>query len=293
MDDRHDSESVGALKLAFTITLTYFFIELIGGLLSNSLALISDAWHMLNDVIALLFALLASWIARRPLDNRKTFGYYRSEVVAAFLNGIFLCVVVIFIFYEAFLRFKSPVHVEGLSMLVVASFGLLVNLFSAHILHRSGGRSLNVRGAFLHVIADIFGSIGAISAALIIYFTGWFLVDSIISIVIGLLILYSSGKLIMDSLNVLLEGVPSHIDLKAVEEKILSEKGVEGVHDLHVWCVTPDKMCILSAHVIVGDDVDEKSLLSKLISVMRKDFGIDHVTIQFETKGFPKSDYEH
>ncbi|MGB9727566.1 MAG: cation diffusion facilitator family transporter [Nitrososphaeria archaeon] len=293
MDEAHASENITALKLAFIITLAYFFVELIGGLLSNSLALISDAGHMLNDVLALLFALFASWIARRPLNDRKTFGYYRSEVIAAFLNGIFLCIIVIFIFYGAFLRFENPVHVEGLGMLAVASFGLLVNLFSAHILYRSGGRGLNVRGAFLHVVADIFGSIGAIAAALIIYFTGWFLVDSIISIVIGLLILYSSGKLIMDSLNVLLEGVPSHIDLKAVEEKILSEKGVEGVHDLHVWCVTPDRMCILSAHVVVGDDVDQKSLLSRLIDVMRKDFGIDHVTIQFETKGFPKAVYEH
>lgn len=286
-------KSVTALKVAFTVTLAFFFVELAGGLMFNSLALVSDAWHMLNDVFALLFALLASWVAGRPFDDRKTFGYYRSEVVAAFLNGIFLCVVVVFIFYEAFLRLMSPVHVEGFGMLVVAFLGLLANGVSAYVLHRSEGGSLNVRGAFLHVVADFIGSIGAISAALIIYFTGWFLADSIISIAIGFLILYSSGKLIVDSLNVLLEGVPPHINLKAVEEKILGESGVEGVHDLHVWCVTPDKMCILSAHVVVGEGVDQRSLLSRLIEGLKRDFGIDHVTIQFETGDFPKALNEH
>jgi len=293
MGEASSLKSVRALKVAFTVTLVFFFVELVGGFMFNSLALVSDAWHMLNDVFALLFALLASWVARRPLDDRKTFGYYRSEVVAAFLNGIFLCVVVVYIFYEAFLRLMSPVHVEGLGMLVVALLGLMANGVSAYVLHGSEGGSLNVRGAFLHVVADIFGSVGAISAALIIYFTGWFLADSIISLLIGLLILYGSGRLIMDSLNVLLEGVPPHINLKAVEEKILGESGVVGVHDLHVWCVTPDKMCILSAHVVVGEGVDQRSLLSRLIEGLKRDFGIDHVTVQFETGDFPKAVNEH
>ncbi|MEM3385107.1 MAG: cation diffusion facilitator family transporter [Nitrososphaeria archaeon] len=282
-----------ALKVSFTVTLIFFFVELFGGFLFNSLALIGDAWHMLNDVFALFFALLASWAAQKPLDERKTFGYYRSEVVAAFLNGVFLCVIVVFLFYEAFLRLMNPVFVEGFGMLVVAISGLLANGVSAYVLHKSEEGSLNVRGAFLHVMADILGSLGAISAALIIYFTGWFLADSIISIFIGLLILYGSGKLIHESLNVLLEGVPSHINLKSVEEKILGEDGVESVHDLHVWCVTPDKMCILTAHVVVGDYVDQRNLLSRLINDLKRDFGIDHVTIQFETKGFPKALNEH
>ncbi|MCX8189253.1 MAG: cation diffusion facilitator family transporter [Nitrososphaeria archaeon] len=282
-----------ALKISFTLTLIFFFVELFGGLLFNSLALIGDAWHMLNDVFALFFALLASWVARRPLNERKTFGYYRSEVVAAFLNGVLLCAVVIFLFYEAYLRLMNPVHVEGFGMLVVSLLGFFANGLSAYVLHKSEGESLNVKGAFLHVIADMFGSIGAISAALIIYFTGWVLADSIISIFIGLLILYGSAKLIHESLNVLLEGVPSHINLKSVEEKILGEYGVESVHDLHVWCVTPDKMCILTAHVVVGDKVDQKRLLSKLLDGLKKDFGIDHVTIQFETKDFPKAANEH
>lgn len=293
MGDISGIKGVSALKISFTVTLVFFFVELVGGLLSNSLALISDAWHMLNDVFAIFFALLASWIAGRPLDGRKTFGYYRSEVVAAFLNGVFLCVVVVFLFYEAFLRLINPVYVEGFGMLVVAFLGFLANGVSAYVLHKSEGASLNVKAAFLHVIADIFGSVGAISAALIIYFTGWFLADSIISIVIGVLILYGSFKLILESLNVLLEGVPSNINLKAVEEKILAEGGVESVHDLHVWCVTPDKMCILTAHVVVGADVNQRHLLSRLIDGLKKDFGIDHVTIQFETEGFPKSANEH
>lgn len=282
-----------ALKVSFTVTLIFFFIELFGGFLFNSLALVGDAWHMLNDVFALFFALLASWAAQKPLDGRKTFGYYRSEVVAAFLNGIFLCVIVVFLFYEAFLRLMNPVFVEGFGMLVVAISGLSANGVSAYVLHKSREESLNVRGAFLHVMADILGSLGAISAALIIYFTGWFLADSIISIFIGLLILYGSGKLIHESLNVLLEGVPSHINLKSVEERILCEDGVESVHDLHVWCVTPDKMCILTAHVVVRDAVDQRNLLSRLINDLKKDFGIDHVTIQFETEGFPKASNEH
>ncbi len=283
----------GALKVSFTVTLVFFFVELFGGFLFNSLALIGDAWHMLNDVFALFFALLASWVAQKPLDERKTFGYYRSEVIAAFLNGVFLCVIVVFLFYEAFLRLMNPVFVEGFGMLIVSFSGLLANGVSAYVLHKSGEKSLNVRGAFLHVVSDMLGSIGAISAALIIYFTGWFFADSIISIFIGLLILYGSGKLIHESLNVLLEGVPSHINLRAVEEKILGEDGVESVHDLHVWCVTPDKMCVLTAHVVVGGDVDQKILLSRLIDGLRRDFGIDHVTIQFESRGFPKASNEH
>jgi len=248
---------------------------------------------MLNDVLALGFALVAAWLALRPVSMTRTYGYYRAEILAAFLNGIFLWAVVIFIFYEAFQRLLQPAEVESLNMLVIAAFGLLANGLSAVALSRSRDESLNVRGAFLHVIADILGSVGAISAGLVMFFTQWYYADPLISLMIGALIFYGSGKLIRDSLNVLLEGVPSHIDVNVLERRMLEVKGVRGVHDLHVWCITPTKMCCMSSHVVVNEGIDRRKLISTLINMLKEEFGIDHTTIQLEDEGYPKAEGEH
>ncbi len=289
----HPPRDTRYLGIALGITLFFFIIELIGGILTNSLALQTDAWHMLNDVFALVFALVAAWLALRPVSAKRTYGYYRAEILAAFLNGIFLWAIAIFIFYEAIRRIQQPAEVESLNMLIIAFLGLIANGLSAITLSRSKDGSLNVRGAFLHVVADTLGSIGAISAGLIMFFTRWYQVDPLISMLIGALIFYSSGRLIRDSLNVLLEGVPYHIDLSAIERRIAELEGVKGVHDLHVWCITPTKMCCMSGHVVIRKGTNRKKLLTTLINILKEEFGIDHTTIQLEDEGYPKAAGEH
>jgi len=289
----HQPRSTKYLEGALTMTISFFVIELVGGLITNSLVLVADAWHMLNDAFALIFAIIAAWIAERPIDTKKTFGYYRAEILAAFLNGIFLWAVVVFIFYEAIQRIQNPAQVESLNMLIIAFLGFIVNGLSAVILSRSESESLNVRGAFLHVLADALGSIGAISAGLIMYFAGWYQADPLISMMIGVLIFYSSWKLVRDSINVLLEGVPPGIDVNAVERRIMRLRGVREVHDLHVWCITPSKICAMSCHIVVEKETNRKKLTSDLIRVLKKEFGIDHTTIQLEDEGYPKALSEH
>ena len=293
MKERYPPKDTRSLGIALGITLSFFVVELIGGILTNSLALLTDAWHMLNDVFSLGFALLAAWIALRPATPKRTYGYYRIEILASFLNGIFLWVVVVFIFYEAFHRIQHPLEIESLNMLIIAFSGLIANGLSALTLSRSKDESLNVRGAFLHVVADTLGSLGAISAGLIMLFFGWYQADPLISMLIGLLIFYSSWKLVQDSVNVLLEGVPSHIDVTAVERRIVELEGVKSVHDLHVWCMTPGKMCMMSGHVVVKKGTDRKKLITSLIDILKEEFGIDHTTIQLETEGYPKARGEH
>lgn len=281
------------LAVALVITLSFFFIEFIGGLVTNSLALMTDAWHMLNDVFALALSIIAAWIAQRPETSKKTFGYYRTEILAAFLQGVFLWIVVAFMFYEAILRLQQPAEVLSLNMLLIAVSGLAANGLSAAVLSKAKEKSMNVKGAFLHVVADSLGSIGAISAGLIMLYTGWYQADAIFSMLIGMLIVYSSGMIIKESANVLLEGVPSHMDLGAIERRIREVKGVRDVHDLHVWCITPTQMCVMSAHVVVEEDVDKRNLMFVLIHLLKEEFGIDHTTIQLEDEGYPKAIGEH
>lgn len=292
-EEYHQPRRIKHLRIALGITVSFFFIELVGGILTNSLALLADSWHMLSDASALTFALVATWIALKPIDIKKTFGYYRAEVLAAFLNGIFLWIVVVFIFYEAIVRIQNPAVVKSLDMFIIALAGLIANGVSAMVLSKSREESLNVRGAFLHVLTDTLGSVGAISAGLIMYFTNWYQADPLASILVGVLVFYSSSQLIRESVNVLLEGVPRGIDINAVEQKIRESKGVKGVHDLHVWCITPTKICAMSCHIVVEANVDRKQLISDLITILRKEFGIDHTTIQIEEEGYPKAGSEH
>lgn len=289
----HPLRGTRYLGVALGITICFFIVELIGGLLTNSLALLTDAWHMLNHILALVFALVAAWVALRPITANKTYGYYRAEILAAFLNGIFLWAVAVFIFYQAILRIQKPAEVESLNMLIIAILGLMANGLAAATLSRSKDESLNVKGAFLHVVADTLGSVGAISAGIIMFFTELYLIDPLISMMIGVLIFYSSGKLVRDSLNVLLEGVPSHIDVSTLESRIIEVKGVKDVHDLHVWCMTPTKMCCMSSHIVVEEGVDRKKLTATLINMLKEEFGIDHTTIQLEDEGYPKAAREH
>jgi cobalt-zinc-cadmium efflux system protein len=282
-----------ALAASVSITAAFFVIELVGGILTNSLALQTDAIHMLTDVVALAYALAAAWLAQRPVSLRRTYGYYRVEILSAFLNGILLWAVVIFVFYEAIQRIQHPPGVQSLNMLIIAVLGLVANGLVAATLSRSRNESLNLKGAFLHVIADVLGSVGAISAGLIMLFTGWYQADPIASMMIGVLVFYSSGRLVRDSVNVLLEGVPSHIDVSTVERRILAMKGVKNIHDLHVWSIADTKMCCMSSHVVVEDGTNGRDLVTKLIHVLKEEFGIDHTTIQLEDENYPKAAGEH
>jgi cobalt-zinc-cadmium efflux system protein len=292
---QHDSASRSRshLAVALAITISFFVVELIGGYITNSLALAADAWHMLNDAVALAFALIAAWIAGRPSDLRKTFGYHRAEILAAFLNGVFLWAVVILIIFSAIQRLQTPATVASQEMLLIAVIGLAANGLSAGVLSRSKSESLNVKSAFLHVVSDTLGSVAVIAAGLVMFFTGWYQADPIFSMLVAILISYGAYKLIRESINVLLEGVPPDIDMATVERKIREQKGVKGVHDLHVWCITPTKICALSCHVVVEESIDRRRLMSDLIAVLDAVFEIDHTTIQLEEEGYPKAHDEH
>jgi len=291
--DSRVSKATSALAIALGITASFFIIELVGGILTNSLALQTDAFHMLTDVFALAYALFAAWLAQRPVTLKRTYGYYRVEILSAFLNGIFLWAIVVFILYEAIQRIQQPAGVQSLNMLVIAVLGLIANGIVAATLSRSRNESLNLKGAYLHVIADVLGSLGAISAGLIMFFTGWYVADPIASIMISVLVLYSSGKLVRDSVNVLLEGVPPHIDVASLERSMVGVKGITNVHDLHVWSIADTKMCCMSSHVVVEEGIDRKELITKLIHMLKEEFGIDHTTIQLEDEGYPKAAGEH
>ena len=280
----HASASRRRLKFVLGLTVVYMLAEAIGGFLTNSLALLSDAGHMLADVGALLLAMLALWFASRPVTTSKTYGYYRLEILAALANGVALVVISLLIFYEAFERIKTPKRADeilGFEVIWIAAGGLVINIISAWLLHSASEENLNVRAAFLHVLGDALGSVGAIAAGVIIWRWGWTIADPIISIVMSLLIIYSSWHLIRESVNILLEGTPSHINVRAVIAAMQQVDGVTDVHDLHVWTISSGKDA-LSAHVTVLPGVGHRDTLVALQERLRHDFNIGHVTIQLE-----------
>ncbi len=270
-------------RLWFVLALTalYMLAEAIGGFLTNSLALLSDAGHMLTDVAALVLAILALWFSARPVTLEKTYGYYRMEILAALANGGALILISIAICYEAISRIKQPEPVRGLEMTVIAIGGLIINVASALILHSAAEENLNMRGVFLHVIGDALGSVGAIAAGVLILKWGWTAADPIISIGMALLIVYGSWRLIRDSVNVLLEGTPSHINVRAVIDAMHEVKGVKDVHDLHVWTINSG-MDALSAHVNIVREAPHKEILENLQRLLSSRFRIGHVTLQLE-----------
>ncbi|MFY9556798.1 MAG: cation diffusion facilitator family transporter [Blastocatellia bacterium] len=269
------------LTVVLALTFAYMLAEAIGGFLTNSLALLSDAGHMLADVASLVLALLALWFGARPVTTKKTYGYYRMEILAALVNGAALVVISLLISYEAFHRIKSPEPVEGFKVTVIAIGGLAINAVSAFVLHSASRQNLNMRGAFLHVMGDALGSVGAIVAGVLIWKWGWVLADPFISIAICLLIIFSSWQLIRESVNILLEGTPSHINIRAVVEAMHSVHGVTDVHDLHVWTIRSG-MEALSAHVTIDQGISHREALEALQEQLRSGFNIRHLTIQLE-----------
>ncbi|MCX7569350.1 cation diffusion facilitator family transporter [Tumebacillus sp. DT12] len=269
--------------MALVVTSGIMVAEIVGGIVTNSLALLSDAAHMFSDVAALALSLVALWLTKRPATMQRTFGYYRAEVLAALLNGLTLTLVSLYIFWEALHRFLQPQEVETGWMLVVAGIGLTANLFSAWALMRGGDHhhNLNVRGALLHVIGDALGSVGAILAGVIMMFTGWYYADPIISILIGLLVLISSWRLIKETVTVLLEVAPARVDMARLRRSMLSVPGVKDVHDLHVWMISSGFIC-MSGHVAVTEGTDHYKTLCTLERLLREEFDLTHTTIQVE-----------
>jgi cobalt-zinc-cadmium efflux system protein len=276
----HRETNKKALAVVLALTATYMVAEVVGGLLTGSLALLADAAHMLSDNVALGFALLA---AKPPTPNRS-FGYKRAEILAALFNGVTIVAISLWIFYEAYQRFRDPPEVLGGWMMAVAVVGLAVNAAGMVILTRSAGDNLNMQGALRHVLADLLGSVGVIVAAAVIVLTGWRVADPVISVFIGALVLFSSWKLLRDSVNVLLEGAPPGIDAAEVGSRMVRVDGVEEVHDLHIWTVTSG-FPALAAHVLVGDEEDCHQRRRDLEKVISGEFGIDHTTLQVDHVG--------
>lgn len=279
------AENQRRLLIALGLSATYMVAEAIGGLLTGSLALLADAGHMLSDVFALAMSAVAIHIAQRPPNPRRTYGYQRTEVLAALGHGVLLVCISITIFIEAAQRVGQVVEVAGAPMLAIALGGLVVNGISLAILRTGRHDNLNVRGAWLHVAADALGSVGAIGAGLAIWVFGWMWADIVASVLIGIMVIYSSFALVREAVEVLMEGVPAHIDVEDVRDSIAELRGVVGVHDLHIWTVGSG-MVSLSGHVVAKDGFADGALLRSVTEHLERQFGIDHATIQIEPVDF-------
>lgn len=277
----HRAASRRALVLVLVLLAGYTVVEVVGGLLTGSLALLADAGHMLSDVMSIGLALFAIWLAQRPPTFARSFGYQRAEILVALLNGATLVAIAIWIFVEAYQRFSDPPDVLGGWMLAVAAVGLLVNVLAAVILWRRQSDSLNMRAALRHVFADMLGSVGVIAAALIILATGWVYADPLISVLIGALVLGSSWTILRESVDILLESTPAGIDAREVARRMLAVEGVRDVHDLHIWTITSG-FPALSAHVLVSHGEDCHDRRRQLELLLADEFGIAHSTLQVE-----------
>jgi cobalt-zinc-cadmium efflux system protein len=277
------AESERNLRIALGLTATYMIAEIVGGLVTGSLALLSDAAHMFTDVMALAISLAAIRIGRRPADRKRTFGYYRFEILAAVVNAVVLFGVGLYILVEAYERFRSPPEVQTGGMLAVAVIGLIVNFVAIRLLQAGSEESLNVKGAYLEVWSDLLGSIGVIAAALIIRFTGWTLADPVVAVAIGLWVLPRTWILLSQSINILLEGVPEGLALDEIDAALASIPGVKNVHDLHAWAITSGKTS-LTAHLVIDPGESEAQRVQQAAAqVLEERFLISHSTVQVET----------
>ncbi|ETK18741.1 cobalt-zinc-cadmium resistance protein [Pseudomonas sp. FH4] len=281
------------LWLALGLTGSFMIAEVIGAFVTGSLALLSDAAHMMTDTLALAISLVAIQVAKRAADRKRTFGYARFEILAAAFNALLLFVVAFYILYEAYQRLQAPAEIQSTGMLVIAVLGLIVNLISMRLLSAASDESLNVKGAYLEVWSDMLGSIGVILAAVVIMFTGWAWVDSVVAAAIGFWVLPRTWTLLKESMNVLLQGVPDGIDIDAVEQAICAVPGVKEVHDLHVWALTSGKN-VLSTHLVADPALgSEQQILAQVTELLHEQFDISHVTLQIEGEGFHQEPIAH
>ena len=283
-DHSGDSSNTRRVRIAFLITAVFTVVEAAGGLFTNSLALLADAGHMLTDTMALGLAAVAFHVSHRPADHRLTYGYQRFQILAAFVNGLCLLLIVGWILYEAVNRFLAPREILGETMLIVATAGLFVNLIAFLVLHGGDRENLNIRGAALHVAGDLLGSVAAIVAALVIIQTGWMPIDPILSVAVAFLILRSAWMLVRRSAHVLLEGAPDWLDIAAMQDKVTGHvPAVNGIHHVHVWGLTPQDL-MLTMHVRMGSQpANPTEVIRGVKEVLRDEYGIGHSTIEIET----------
>ncbi|MFO8051066.1 MAG: cation diffusion facilitator family transporter [Thermoplasmatota archaeon] len=275
-----EKKAISALKLGIVLTSIFFVMELVGGYVSGSLSLLGDAGHMLRDILALVLSLLAINLARRFPTEGRTFGYHRAEVMVALLNGLMLFVISIWIFREAIDRIRDPREIDSVIMFVVAFIGLVINAIIAWKLH--GSHDLNVRSAFLHVLTDLLSSVAVIIASVIIFFTGFTIVDPILGILIGIFILISSGKLIWDSVYILLEFTPRNVDVARVIEEMESLEGVQGIHNVHIWTLCSN-INVMDAHILTNErDMAEVEEIKEKAKEVLREQNIAHITLEFE-----------
>ena len=281
-----DESNLRRVMIALVLTGVFMFVEVIGGILSGSLALLADAGHMLTDTMALALAAAAFHVSKRPPGGNLTYGYQRFQILAAFVNGLSLLFIVGWILFEAIQRFISPRDILGETMLVVAAAGLVVNIIAFAVLHSGDQENLNIRGAALHVAGDLLGSVAAIVAAIIIIYTGWTLIDPILSVAVAMLILRSAWSLVKRSAHVLLEGAPDWLDVADMQERIVANvPGVSGIHHVHVWGLTPQQL-MLTMHVALGDDVISQSVVVRGVKdFLQQEYGIGHSTIEVDVDG--------
>lgn len=279
----HSDGNMRRVILALILTACFMVVEVIGGILSGSLALLADAGHMLTDTMALGLAAVAFHVSKRPADRRLTFGYHRFQILAAFVNGLSLLLIVGWILFEAVQRFLSPAEVQGQMMLVVAGAGLVVNIAAFLILHGADRDNLNISAAVIHVAGDLLGSVAAIVAALVIIKTSWMMIDPILSVAVAMLILKSAWVLVKRSAHVLLEGAPEWLDVEDMQRKIIEElPGVGSIHHVHVWGLTPQDL-MLTMHVCLeAEAANPTDTIRRVKNFLRRDYGIDHCTIELE-----------
>jgi cobalt-zinc-cadmium efflux system protein len=284
------------LLVVLGVTSIYFLTELVGGYLTGSLALVSDAVHMLTDIAALCLGMLTLWISTRPASSAKSYGYLRAEILGALLNGLFLWLLVVFIWFEAFARLRHPRPVSGLAVMAIAMVGIGVNTFSAWMTstdsRSSHTRGMAMRAVFVHVVSDLLGSIGVLASGALTYFTAWPQADPAVGILIGFLVLYGSWGLVREGVDILMESVPRHIDLDQMRTDLLAVSGTEEVHDLHVWCLTTRQIA-LSAHAVVAADADRDRVLADMCHLLQTKFDIHHLTLQLECDNRRPHEPEH
>lgn len=281
-----DESNLKRVMIALVLTGTFMLVEVIGGIISGSLALLADAGHMLTDTMALALAAMAFHVSKRPPDGKLTFGYQRFQILAAFVNGLSLLAIVGWILFEAVRRLINPRDILGETMLVIAAAGLVINLISFAVLHTGDKENLNIRGAALHVAGDLLGSVAAIVAAIVIIYTGWTLIDPILSVAVAALILKSAWSLVKRSGHVLLEGAPEWLNVEAMQESIVSNvPGVGEIHHVHIWGLTPQQL-ILTMHLSLIEPVESQSeVIRKVKAFLQKEYGIGHSTIEVEVDG--------
>ena len=272
------------LLWAFGLTFTFLIVEVIGGIVTNSLALLSDAAHMATDAIALAISLVAVRLSRKPADAKRTYGYARMEAIGAMVNGLLLFIVAFYILWEAFKRFGNPPEVASTGMLIVATLGLVVNLIAMRLLKAGSGESLNVKGAYLEVWADMLGSVAVIAAALIIKATGWTVVDPILAVLIGLWVLPRTWTLLREAGQVLMQGAPKGFDLEAIRTALTTHPGIAEVHDLHLWALG-SREPVMTAHLVVDDPAMESEAVRHAVAeLLESRFHIEHATLQIESQ---------